>query len=208
LYADLATPSPALSSCTVTWSSLCRAIIHYVEHIQPIWEAPREVDDGGSLVDVTCTSCHSRRDAANALVVPAAQLELTGEPDGVVADNLVSYRELLFQDNALVLEDGALVDALVPLLDGDGDPVYQVDELGELVLDEFGNPIPVLVADTVTPPMVAGSANASSFFSRFGQGGVHAGWLTAAAQKLLSEWLGTGGPYDNDPFAVPQAGTG
>jgi len=204
LYADLATPSPALSSCTVTWSSLCRAIIHYVEHIQPIWEAPREVDEGGSLVDVTCTSCHTRRDAANALVVPAAQLELTGEPDGVVADNLVSYRELLFQDNALVLEDGALVDALVPLLDDQGNPVYQLDELGEPVLDELGNPVPVLVADPVTPPMVAGSASASRFFSRFADGGAHPGWLTAAERKLLSEWLDMGGQYYNDPFAVPQ----
>src|SRR5690606_32029049 len=108
-YADLVTPSPALPACDVSWSSLCRAIIHYAEHIQPIWDAPREVDQGAGPVDVTCSSCHSRRDAANALVVPAAQLELTGELDGVVADNLVSYRELLFQDNALVLEEGALV---------------------------------------------------------------------------------------------------
>jgi hypothetical protein len=43
------------------------------------------------------------------------------------------------------------------------------------------------------------------FFSRFNPGGTHAGWLTPAELKLISEWLDIGAQYFNDPFAVPQA---
>lgn len=203
-YSELTTPSPALPDCNAGWTPLCRAVIHYVEHIQPLWVMSRTVNDGGAMVDGTCVSCHSRRDAGNMLVVPVAQLELTAEPDGAEPDNLVSYRELLFEDNEVALVDGALVDVLVPALDDNGNPVYQTDENGELVLDGLGNPIPVLETRTLQPPMVAGRARASRFFDVFAAGGAHDGWLSDAELKLLSEWLDMGGQYYNDPFAVPQ----
>jgi hypothetical protein len=56
----------------------------------------------------------------------------------------------------------------------------------------------------VNPSMSAVGANASStFFSRFGAGGTHAGYLTPDELKLISEWLDIGAQYYNDPFAAP-----
>lgn len=203
-YSDLTTPAPLQPECDSGWNSLCRAVIHYVDVIQPIWDAARTVDDGGSLVDGTCSTCHNRRDAGNALQVPPGQLELTGDADGAVADNLVSYRELLFTDNEQVLEDGALVDALVPVLDDQGNPVFQTDEEGNLVLDGMGNPIPLEETVTRTPPVIAGASRLGRFAQIFADGGQHAGWLTEAEMKLLSEWIDMGAQNYNDPFAVPQ----
>jgi len=54
------------------------------------------------------------------------------------------------------------------------------------------------------PPLVAGSAQASvRFFAKFGPGGSHAGWLTPAELKLVSEWVDIGAQYFNDPFTAP-----
>jgi hypothetical protein len=41
------------------------------------------------------------------------------------------------------------------------------------------------------------------FFSKFAAGGSHAGWLSPAELRLVSEWLDIGAQYFNDPFAVP-----
>jgi hypothetical protein len=52
--------------------------------------------------------------------------------------------------------------------------------------------------------MAAGNARGSTrFFSRFGAGGSHAGYLTNAELRLLSEWLDIGAQYYNNPFAAP-----
>ncbi len=52
--------------------------------------------------------------------------------------------------------------------------------------------------------MFAGRADDSvRFFTIFAPGGPHAGWLTAAELKLVSEWLDLGAQYFNDPFAAP-----
>jgi hypothetical protein len=81
-----------------------------------------------------------------------------------------------------------------------------MDGNGNLILDANGQPIPVLVNVTTSPPMSAAGALASPrFFSRFGAGGTHAGWLTPAELKLISEWLDIGAQYFNDPFAAPPA---
>jgi hypothetical protein len=53
--------------------------------------------------------------------------------------------------------------------------------------------------------MSTAGANASGrFFDRFAPGGSHAGWLTPAELKLLSEWLDIGGQYYNNPFDAPE----
>jgi hypothetical protein len=179
-------------------------VIHYLDHIQPIWESSRMADVDGMPTDVTCIGCHSRRDAMDALQIPPGQLELTDAISGEEADNIVSYRELLFDDNQLDLVDGALVDVLEPLLDDFGNPVFEVDEEGELILDEFDDPIPILAPVTIRSPMRAGSALLSRFFNQFESGAAHEGWLTEAEIRLLNEWLDIGGQYYNDPFAVPQ----
>jgi hypothetical protein len=42
-----------------------------------------------------------------------------------------------------------------------------------------------------------------AFFTKFAPGGSHAGRLTSAELRLVSEWLDIGAQYFNDPFAVP-----
>jgi hypothetical protein len=60
--------------------------------------------------------------------------------------------------------------------------------------------------NSLPSPMTAGSASAStSFFSVFGSGGSHYGYLTPAELRLISEWLDIGGQYYNDPFVAPVA---
>ena len=53
-------------------------------------------------------------------------------------------------------------------------------------------------------PCPAGSVPiASRFFTVFAPGGTHAGWLTVAELRLVSEWLDIGAQYYNNPFDVP-----
>jgi hypothetical protein len=116
-YATLTTPAPASAACQADWTSQCRITIHYPNHIHPLWSVLREVRDGmGNLVqDNTCTSCHSPVDAMGAVRVPAGQLDLSGGASPDEADHLVSYRELLFQDNAQAVNMGALQDIPGPV---------------------------------------------------------------------------------------------
>ncbi|MGH8243704.1 MAG: hypothetical protein ACRETY_10175, partial [Steroidobacteraceae bacterium] len=187
-YAQLMTPAPTSAACQSDWSSICRITIHYPNHVDPLWSLPRQVLDGmGNLVqDNTCTTCHNTVDAMGAVQLPAGQLDLTNAASADEADHVVSYRELLFTDNAQEVNMGALQDILVP---GPPDPVT-----GE----------PTLVPVPVAPSMSAAGAGASAgFFSRFDAGGTHAGWLTTAELRLIAEWLDIGGQYYNDPFMAP-----
>jgi hypothetical protein len=187
-YNQLATPAPTSATCQSLWSGLCRITIHYPNHIHPLWSLPRQVLDAGGAViaDNTCTSCHSPADAAGVVRVPAGQLDLSGGPSPDEADHLVSYRELLFTDNAQEVNMGALQDILVP---GPPDPVTG---------------LPTLVPVPVAPSMSGAGARASAtFFSRFDAGGSHEGWLTPAELRLIAEWLDIGGQYYNDPFMAP-----
>jgi hypothetical protein len=187
-YNQLTTPAPTRASCETKWSWLCRIVINYPSHIQPLWTLPRlTLDAGGAVIaDRTCVSCHSPADAAGAVRVPAGQLDLSGVPSPDEADHFVSYRELLFTDNAQEVNMGALQDILVP---GPPDPVTG---------------LPTLVPVPVSPSMSAAGAGASvTFFSRFDAGGSHAGDLTPAELRLIAEWLDIGGQYYNDPFMAP-----
>jgi hypothetical protein len=187
-YNLLTSPAPTSAVCQSDWSSLCRITIHYPGHLHPLWSVPRLVlDAGGALIaDNTCISCHSPVDAAAAVRVPASQLDLSGGASPDEADHLVSYRELLFTDNAQEVNMGALQDILVP---GPPDPVTG---------------LPTLVPVPVGASMSAAGAQASTaFFSRFDAGGSHAGWLTPAELRLIAEWLDIGGQYYNDPFMAP-----
>ncbi len=187
-YSQLMTPAPTSGSCQSNWTSLCRIVIHYPNHLQPLWILPRiTLDAGGAVIaDRTCVSCHSPADAAGTVRVPAGQLDLSGGPSADEGDHLVSYRELLFTDNAQEVNMGALQDILVP---GPPDPLT-----GQ----------PTLVPVPVSPSMRAAGARASAtFFSRFDAGGSHAGDLTAAELRLIAEWLDIGGQYYNDPFMAP-----
>ena len=206
-YSALTTPAPVAPGCVTAWVASCRIVVNYEMHIQPLWNAPRLVHDamGNVIADNTCTSCHGPVDAMGNAQVPAAQLDLSGVPSPDEAAQFVSYRELYFQDNQQVLMNGTLVDTQVQQTDANGNPVFETDGQGNLILDANGNPIPVLVPVSVQPVLSTAGANASPrFFSRFAQGGTHAGRLSPAELKLLSEWVDIGGQYYNDPFQAPQ----
>jgi Tol biopolymer transport system component len=188
-YADLATAAPTTTDCLTQWRAGCRVTIHYERNIHPLWSRPRITlaNDGVTvLADHTCTTCHSNRDAAAALQLPAGQLELTDGASNEVATQFQAYRELLATDNQQELVGGVLQDRQVQV---GVDPVT-----GD----------PQFAAVTVDPPLVAGSAAESvTFFARFAAGGSHEGWLEPAELKLVSEWLDIGAQYFNDPFAAP-----
>ena len=99
--------------------------------------------------------------------------------------------------------NGALVDSLIQDTDANGKPC-SMDGNGP-ILDANGQPIPVLANVTTSVPMSSAGGGEPRFFSRFNAGGSHAGWLTPAELKLVSEWLDIGAQYFNDPFAVPPA---
>lgn len=188
-YSALETPVPTRAGCLGAWDATCRSTIHYPDHIHPLWAKLRQVLDAGGAViaDRTCTTCHSPADAAGAVRVPAAQLDLGDGPSADEPDHLKSYRELMFPDNVQVVNMGALVDLLDPPLLPSGQP---------------GNPVPVPNAPYLSGAG-ANSGRSAQFFAAFTTG-THAGYLTPAELRLVSEWLDLGGQYYNDPFVVPQ----
>lgn len=202
-YSALSTTPPVDPGCVTNYNATCRVVVNYESHIHPIWGVPRT---DAMAVDRTCTSCHGEMDAMGMAQVPAAQLDLGDGPSVDEADHFKSYRELLFGDTELELdENGMLVERRVPVLDGNGNPVFETDANGDLILDADGNPIPVTQPVGVQPPLSVAGANASPrFFSRFAAGGTHEGWLTPDELRLISEWIDIGGQYYNDPFDVPQ----
>ena len=181
---------PTASACLTAWTSGCRIVIHYEQHIHPLWSLLRQtLDDDGVTVlqDVTCTQggCHAPVDAMGVTAVPAAQLDLTDGLSPDQADHFNAYRELLFADNEQVAIGGALQDVVI-----------------ENGVDEDGNPI--LENITVDASMSAVGANASDrFFSRFDAGGTHAGYLSGPELRLIAEWLDIGAQYYNNPFDAP-----
>ena len=178
-YAALTTPPPVVpTSCATTWTATCRIVINYSAHIHPLWSQSRSVNG----VDRTCTGCHNSRDAANALRVPAAQLDLSDGDADEVPTQKRAYRELLFPDNAQEVNMGAITDLQVSTIDPvTGQPV--------------SNPVAVAAA------LAAGNARASTrFFDHFTPTGDHAGYLTPAELRLISEWVDIGAQYFNNPF--------
>jgi hypothetical protein len=200
-YQLLTTAMPINSGCFPVWTPTCRITIHYAGvgtplrpgHIHPLWSVPRPaggVDtnaDGIMEFPQTCTNCHSRVDAAAAVQLPAASLELTDEDSADEPLQKQAYRELLFPRPELELVNGAVVVRQVPLLDANGNPV----------LDDNGNPL--FTNPQLPASMAAGNARGSRFFSVMNNP-THAGMLSTAELRLLSEWLDIGAQYYNDPF--------
>jgi Hydrazine synthase alpha subunit middle domain len=174
------------------WSATCRIVINYPEHIQALWDFPRQTLNASGVVvtDHTCTQggCHTTKGAAaGALQAPAGQLDLTSTASNDQPLQPLSYRYLLFQEPKLEVIMGALQP--VP-----GPP------------DAAGNPTVV----NVGPYLNAGSADGAlsqAFLNRFatGSGSTHATWLSPDELRLISEWLDIGAQFFNNPFdpAVP-----
>lgn len=202
LYSDLQTPAPVSVACQAEWNSLCRITINYPDHIQPIWDLDRPVFDAANveISNNRCTTCHSEVDIDGLAQVPAAQLDLRSTPSVDNLNFMTSYQELFFQNDEQELdEDANLVFRLVE----SGN--FETNEEGELILDEFGQPIPILVRVPVASILRANGAMASAaFFEPFSSGNSHFGHLSAAEQKLIAEWLDIGAQYYNNPFDAPE----
>ena len=174
-YSDLNTAAPASAECQSVWTPECRSVIHYEQHIHPLWSRERGVD--------TCTGCHT---TAGMTRVPDAQLDLTNGLFPEVPAHFRAYHELLYPDFAQRLGASGLEDILVP---GPIDP-------------DTGLPTEVEVP-VAASMSTAGALASPAFFDLFETGRSHAGRLQAYELRLLAEWLDIGGQYYNDPFAVP-----
>ena len=208
-YSDLQTPAPIDPGCISNWQSKCRIVTNYEAIIHPVFGVDRRVfdinDPGLLLRDDSCIACHSPIDAMGLVQLPAAQLDLADGVSPDQADHFNSYRELLFNDSEQEIVGGVLIDTLVQALDGAGNLLFQEDANGDLILDGAGQPVPVLVTINVQPTLSIAGANASPrFMSLFAPAGSHAGRLSGAELKLISEWLDIGAQYYNNPFDVPQ----
>ncbi len=209
-YADLdpTLNAPASSDCQATWTSFCRIVINYESNIHPLWNLPR----GAGGAD-TCTNCHTDTDAMSNAQVPAGQLDLGDGISDQNTNHFKSYRELLFSDNEQIVDPdtGLLTDRLVQDTDRAGNPLFQTDGDGNLILDGSGSPIPVMVPVRVFPSMgVAGAISSRRFFNMFSNPADsrnavtnHVGFLSPEEIKLLSEWLDIGAQYYNNPLDIP-----
>ncbi|HTY93876.1 MAG TPA: hypothetical protein VMC02_08310, partial [Steroidobacteraceae bacterium] len=177
---------PVNSNCLIAWSSTCRIVLNYNQQIQPLWTLSRTYT-GGVAAGKTgaCTQCHGPTGAGGVVQVPAGvtQLDLTSTASNEEPLQPVSYRRLLFSHNEQTIIMGVLTDVLV---NGPIDPTTG---------------LPTQVPVTIGPPMNAGNALGSTqFFNEFATGGTHAGYLSPAELRVISEWLDIGAQYFNNPF--------
>jgi len=186
---------PTSNSCQTAWDNKCRILIHYEDHIHPLWAKPR-----GAMDADTCTNCHSTRandDPADLIQVPAGQLNLSDNnltDDPTIVDNgqKHAYRELLFTDTELELNAAgtALQERLISVDSGTVDPVT-------------GDPIFIDVPVNVTPSMSANGANSGRFMTKMRStaGTVdHSLLMSPSELRLVTEWLDIGAQYFNNPF--------
>jgi Hydrazine synthase alpha subunit middle domain len=173
------TAFPTTALCITSWAANCRIEINYPEHIQPLWDYTRTVTNAGGTVTAnnTCTQagCHNPQNAAGQAATPAGNLDLTSSMSNDVPQEITSYRQLLFPHNISIMGSGGTT-----------------------------------TTASVGPYMTAGSANgglSAQFLNRFatGSGSTHAGYLSPAELRLVSEWLDIGAQYFNNPWdpAVP-----
>ncbi len=215
--------APTSEACATFdgWTSLCRIIINYEQHIQPIWERERPTG--------ACMSCHSPSvtvDEVTTARVPAGQLDF-GRAKANADDEMLSYNQLLNARDEQILNDGGTLTTLIPVcefvvdiddvpecvvtLDANNLPTcvgvtdcpFEQDAItGAVLLDgATGNPIPLTTTAQLAAPMSRNGARASSrFFNRFNAGGAHSDYLNKSELKLLSEWLDLRANYYNNPF--------
>ncbi|WP_162926291.1 HzsA-related protein [Teredinibacter purpureus] len=159
-YSDLRTEAP--TECGVNWTSLCRIVINYIEHVQPVWELPRvTLDDTDAVIsDFTCTNCHNTTDADGMTIIPAGtrQLNLSSVQSTERNDYVESYAHLLFGSRVLELDDNGNLRLELEQLVIDSVPQYQmiqlvIDDVPQFeALNEDGVTVPA-PADTIDPDL-------------------------------------------------------
>ncbi len=216
--------APTSEACATFdgWTSLCRIIINYEQHIQPIWERERPTG--------ACISCHSPSvtvDEVTSARVPAGQLDFGRAKANPANDPMLSYDQLLNARDEQILNDGGTLTTLIPVcefvvdvddvpecvvtLDANNLPTcvgvtdcpFDQDAITGAVLIDVatGNPIPLTTTAQLAAPMNRNGARANSrFFNRFNAGGAHSNYLNKSELKLLSEWLDLRANYYNNPF--------
>jgi len=221
-YNGLTTDIPlANTACINNWNPLCRVTINYPDHIEPLWSAPRVIGN----TDFTCTTCHNSVDVNGMAQLPAGnmQLELTNTVSAVRDDYTTSFAELFLRSPVLEqdAETGLIQPEMIHLSVDGVLQYFAIDEMGatvqagldtelELVLDQVGNPVPVIVESgrTFNAFMSAGNALGSNrFFNVFESASAtvdHRPLLSEAENKLLFEWLDMGAAYYNNPFDAPE----
>ena len=207
IYANLTTPNPANSFCAEKLEdkfSLCRIMINYETHIDPLWTAPRTYTTGMTTFTNNCTTCHNQ--ASNILLTPAGQLDLVSPalPPGST-DRLNSYNELLTRTPKYLA--GGAVEMTQEIIDGE--PQFLLDPITGLPTTT-----PILVPVTVPGVMSTAGARASYFMEKMTNTELDAGrtlsgttdhstMMSPAELKLISEWLDIGAQYFNNPFDAP-----
>jgi hypothetical protein len=172
------TPHPASAQCITSWSASCRTQINYPVHIQSLWDLQRvSAPVAVPPANNTCT----QRGCHNPLSAAGTAQEPAGHLD---------------------LTNSA--DVNVP---------QQFTSYQQLLFPH--NTAIMGVQQTFGPYVNAGSANGGLSAQFFGclAGGApctppvsHAGFMTAAELRIVSEWLDIGAQYFNNPFdkAAPQ----
>jgi len=182
----LMTNLPIAQACVSVWSGSCLSIINYPTIINPLWSLVRGDTSVNPLGSQNCTVCHTaaRTTMVGGVAVPMppdGHLQLDADPAQSATAQLRAYTQLV-----------------------ETHPVLSLNMTNQLV--DSGIAVPGSIA--------AGSANGSCFFAtitgaRMGcsvTGTVnHAGFMTAAELRLLSEWVDIGAQYYNNPFDAPLA---
>jgi hypothetical protein len=183
-YSALTTNLPVPPACEATWSAFCLSIINYPTIIDPLWSLARStpaLPNGGA----TCTGCHTatRTTTAGGVTVPVppdGNLQLD-DAQSQAGAQLPSYTQLVTAHDVLSLNaTNQLVDsgAQVPGSIGVG--------------NANGSCFFEVITGTSMGCSVTGTVN-------------HAGFMTAAELRLLSEWVDIGAQYYNNPFDAPLA---
>lgn len=207
-YSALNTPPPTSRACASSWNSGCRIVINYaasqpgspsasVAIIEPLWSVSRgTVPVGGTVGANTCINCHSVRTGPD--------LPCTLVVNGVTVSQPVS--QVLGPAGALDLSIDPAQDPEVQdrsydqLLNGHTSP-------GNTGMDAATCTQTPATAQPGQASITKGSANASRFFDVLSGQAVgtvnHAGFMTPAELRLLSEWVDIGAQYYNNPFNAP-----
>ena len=175
--------------------SLCRIIINYETHIEPLWTKARA---GG-----TCVSCHNQ--TSNLALNPVGQLDLVSPAKASPTDQLNSFNELL--RDTPEFETGGTIRQVQLVING----------VPQFNLNPDGTPnlaSPIMVNATYPPTMSTAGARASYFMEKLTGTELDAGrtisgttdhstMMEPSELKLISEWLDIGAQYFNNPFDAP-----